>query len=128
MAPPNSPQCQLDLLTLLQACRELAVPNASQKTDGPATCLVFLGIEVDSMAGELRLPHDKLQRLQTLLHQWGDRKACTRKELESLIGMLNHACKVVRAGRTFLRRMIDLLHSRPHHNLLIRLNAGFGLI
>ena len=125
VAPPNSPQCQLNLSTLLQACRELGVPIASQKTDGPATCLVFLGIEVDSMAGELRLPHDKLQRLQTLLHQWGDRKACTRKELESLIGMLNHACKVVRAGRSFLRRMIDLLHSRPHHNLPIRLNAGF---
>ena len=26
-------------------------------------------------------------------------KGCTRKELEALIGLLNHACKVVRAGR-----------------------------
>ena len=110
--------------------QELGVPIADHKTDGPATCLVFLGIEVDTVTGELRLPQDKLQRLQNLLQQWGDRKVCRRKELESLIGMLNHACKVVRAGRSFLRRMIDLLHSRPHtalaaHALPIHLNLSF---
>lgn len=33
---------------------------------------------------------------------------------ESLIGLLNHACKVVRPGRSFLRRMLDLLHSTHH--------------
>ena len=65
-----------------------------------------------------------------MLQQWGDRKVCTRRDLESLIGMLNHACKVVRAGRSFLRRMIDLLHARPHSSRArytspIRLNTGF---
>ena len=60
----------------------------------------------------------------------GRGKVCSRKELESLIGLLNHACKVVRPGRTFLRRMIDLLHARslPTHagkNTPIRLNAEF---
>ena len=39
-------------------------------------------------------------RLQALLRQWGDRKVCSRKDLESLVGMLNHSCKVVRAGKT----------------------------
>ena len=55
---------------------------------------------------------------------------CTRRELESLVGLLNHACKVVRAGRSFLRRMIDLLHARSgvtHPGALtpIRLNLSF---
>ena len=113
LARPQSPDCQRDLSTLLEGCVELGVPIASHKTEGPATCLVFLGIEVDTVANELRLPGDKLRRLQALLEQWGDRRSCTRRQLESLVGLLNHACKVVRPGRSFLRRMIDLLHSRP---------------
>ena len=59
------------------------------------------------MAGQLRLPADKLARLSSALIDWGEKRSCTRKELESLIGHLNHACKVVRSGRSFLRRMID---------------------
>ena len=106
---PDSPQCRDELETLLRVFRELGIPVATHKTEGPATCLVFLGIEIDT--GELRLPQDKLQRLHSLLSQWGDKRVCSRKELESLIGLLNHACKVVRTGRSFLRRMIDLLHS-----------------
>ena len=127
LGPPHSPQCQGYLDTLLYQCNRLGVPIA--ETEGPSSYLVFLGIEIDTVAGELRFPTDKLQRLQTLLQQWGDKKVCTRKELESLVGLLNHACKGVRAGRSFLRRMIDLLHSR-HHNSAgrgppIRLNTEF---
>ena len=49
-------------------------------------------------------------------------KSCTRLELESLIGLLQHACSVIRPGRSFLRRLIDLLRSphRPYYH--IRLN------
>ena len=129
MSFPDSPQCRDELETLLQVFRELGVPVAIHKTEGPSTCLVFLGIEIDTISGELRLPQDKLQRLQSLLSQWGDKRACSRKELESLIGMLNHACKVVRPGQSFLRRMIDLLHSGyvslACNSAPIRLNAGF---
>lgn len=35
-------------------------------------------------------------------------KSATLKQLQSLIGMLNFACKVVPPGRPFLRRLIDL--------------------
>ena len=127
---PNSDQCNTDLQSLKRVCAILGVPLAAHKEEGPTTCLTFLGIEIDSHAGSLRLPPEKLQRLKSVLQEWGDRKACTRKELESLIGHLNHACKVVRPGRTFLRRMIDLLTATgasstrcPHHH--IRLNREF---
>jgi len=52
----------------------------------------------------------KLQWLLSLLQQWGFKRTCHHKELKSLIGLLNHACKVVRLGRSFLRRFIDLLY------------------
>ena len=83
---------------------------AADKSEGPVTALVYLSIVIDTMAGELRLPDSKLPRLKTLLQQWGTKRVCRRRGLESLIDLLNHACKVVRPGRSFLRRLIDLLH------------------
>ena len=76
----------------------------------------------------LRLPEDKLQRLTILLQAWSTKKWCFQKDLESLCGLLNHACKVIRAGRSFLRRMLDLLHETchpPRGRTPIRINAGF---
>ena len=55
-----------------------------------------------TVSGQLHLPADKLNRLCSLLHDWGDKKACSRKKLQSLIGLLNHASEVVRSGRAFL--------------------------
>ena len=125
VGPPRSPICSQSLAILDDVCASLRIPMAAHKREGPATCLSVLGIIIDSADGQLRLPADKLNRLNTLLSEWGDKKACTRKELESLIGLLNHACKVVRSGRSFLRRMIDLLHAVPQHQRTIRLNTGF---
>ena len=125
---PDSPECAKALTILDESCTFLGILLASHKRDGPMTCLTFLGIEVDTVAAELRLPGDKLQRLCTLLQQWADRKTCSRRELESLVNLLNHACKVIRVGRSFLRRMLDLLHAVPAHprqHHPIRLNREF---
>ena len=125
VAPPDSDECSRAVGVLEHTCTKLGVPMAAEKKEGPTTALVFLGILLDTVAGELRLPEDKLQRLRDLLEQWGTKKVCRRKELESLIGLLNHACKVVRPGRSFLRRLIDLLHqtgNRPEGDSLIRLS------
>lgn len=74
---------------------------------------------------EIRLPDDKLARLRLTIQKWKTRKSCTKRDLLSLIGQLNHACKVVRYGRTFLRRMINLstCAKELHHH--IRLNVSF---
>ena len=101
------------------------MPTAAHKREGPTTCIGILGIEIDSVEGQLCFPAEKLSRLQSLLQEWRNRKSCHRKELESLIGHLNH---VVRSGRSFLRRMIDLLHAvhAPSHSRTpIRLNVEF---
>lgn len=124
LGPPGSTVCLRAMAILDTVCKRLNIPIAEHKRDGPTTCLVFLGIIIDSLAGELRLPPEKLHPPADTT----DKKACSRRELESLVGLLNHACKVVRSGRSFLRRMIDLLHSTSHHpgkNTPIRLNTGF---
>ena len=60
-----------------------------------------MGKEIYFGAGSLRLPAEKLHRLVAAIQDWGDRKVCTHKEFESLIGQLNHACKVVLPGADF---------------------------
>ena len=80
---------------------------------------------VDTVAGRLSLPADKLLRLCTEVDSWLGRKVCRRRDLESLVGVLQHAAKVVPPGRTSVRQMIDLLKGprRPHY--FIRLNQQF---
>ena len=94
---------------------------------GPTPVLAVLGIELDSLAQVARLPDEKLQALKELIYSWLPRKWCCRRELESLIGHLHHAAKVVRPGRTFLRRMIDLLSCFRKKDHPIRLNKEFHL-
>ena len=71
---------------------------------------------------ELRLPQDKLARLKQLVLTWCRKKECRKRDLLSVIGVLSHAYKVIKAGRSFLIRLIDLSKAakRPEH--FIRLN------
>ena len=62
-----------------------------------------------------------MSELQNLIQQWANKKQCKRKEIESLIGKLNHACYVVPAGRTFLRRLINLLRDSKRYWKCIRI-------
>ena len=93
-------------------------------TEGPTCSITFLGIIIDTKALKLRLPGEKLHKLQALLSSWCARKSCTKMELESLLGHLSHAAKVVRPGHNFLRQLFSLLHltKAPHH--FVHLGAG----
>ena len=83
------------------------------KTPGPFQVLEFMGIELDSMRMEAWLPEDKLQRTQDLLASFTKRHSVCLVELQSLIGSLQFARKVVILGRTLLQRMINLTRGFP---------------
>ncbi|KAK3734847.1 hypothetical protein QZH41_011755 [Actinostola sp. cb2023] len=123
--PPNSDRCARNLNRSLQVCHELGLPLHPAKCVGPVTTMVVLGIELDSIHKIARLPADKLSDLQKLIQSWRPKRTCNKRQLESLIGHLHHAAKVVWPGRTFVRRMIDLLccFRKPDHP--IRLNCEF---
>ena len=127
--PPASTECARALDSALTACSELGMPVSAHKVEGPATDITVLGIRVNSITQMLSLPDDKLERLQHLLTAWGDKTHCTRRELQSLVGILNYACKVVWPGRSFIRRMLDLFRrteptaARQRH--FTRLNLAF---
>ena len=125
LGPPSSEDCRRGLQVALDTCEKVGFPVAEEKTVGPATVIRFLGIELDSDQMQLRLPLEKLEKLRVLVASWRKRKGCRKRELQSLAGHLNHACKVVRPGRRFLRGIFGLLSQFRKQNHMIRLNAGF---
>ena len=79
----------------------------------------YLGITLDSVRLEARLPVDKLEQCKLLLRDFSARSKVSLRELQSLIGVLNFACSVVVPGRPFLRRLIELTIGvvKPHHHI-----------
>ena len=104
---PNFHQCAEALRRALARCECLGVPVAPNKRDGPSTKLVFLGIEMDTSSLTLSLPVPKLERLRLEIHKWGGKKCCSKRELLSIIGQLQHACCVIKPGRSFLKRILS---------------------
>ena len=67
-------KCHADLTNFLSICEYIGVPIAQEKTVGPATTLQFMGITLDSVLQEARLPVDKLQKCRMLLRTFYKRR------------------------------------------------------
>ena len=117
--------CLENFSTLLKVFTSLRVPIVAAKTLGPSQVLEFMGIVLDSTRMEARLPEDKLARISKLLDSFSAHRAARLVDLQSLIGTLQFACKVVVPGRTFLQRMINLTRGVPSRFHHIRLNEQF---
>ena len=110
-------ECELAYNELVNLLSELGFIINWEKVIGPTQRLTFLGIEIDTVLRQLCLPESKLCELRELLRDALIRRSITKQELQSLVGKLNFAARVVFGGRTFLRRIIDVMNtlSRPHH-------------
>lgn len=85
---PGSMECANNTRIMLQVCEEAGAPVEEDKSEGPATTLPFLGIEIDTVAMELRLPPEKLHQLLQKLTQWRGKSACT----SGICNQLSAAC------------------------------------
>ena len=117
--------CLTSFSTLLRVFMSLKAPVVSSKTIGPSQEIEFMGIVLDSVRMEARLPLDKLSRIHDMLNSFKSRRSVRLVELQSLIGTLQFACKVVVPGRTFLQRAINLTRGVPSRFHHIRLNKEF---
>lgn len=86
----------------------LNIPLAAHKTVGPATELEYLGILLDSVNMEARLPVDKVERITLFLQAVLEKRTCTKRELLQLLGHLNFASRVIRVGRSFVSYLISV--------------------
>jgi hypothetical protein len=97
------------LLALLQRWGIEVNLKKLQQEGTPRAVQTVLGIEVDTRTMQLRLDAERLQELHLELDSWTGRNSCTKRELQSLIGVLGFAARCVRPGRLHLRRMLQSL-------------------
>ncbi|XP_053376993.1 uncharacterized protein LOC128547809 [Mercenaria mercenaria] len=109
--------CQASLTTFLNLCSDINIPIKHEKTCYPSQKAIVHGIEIDTCTLTAYLPGDKVSTLRRLLESAKRKKKIMLKDLQSLLGTLNFACKVIKPGRCFLRRLYDLTKgtTKPTH-------------
>ena len=124
IAERTEQDCGRHLDNFTNLCSIIGIPLAPEKTEGPSQILSFAGIELDTTIMQARLPVEKIKKYLQQVQEVTNKKKVTLRELQSIIGALNHCCYIIPAGRAFLRRLIDLTigATDPHHH--IRLNNG----
>lgn len=96
-------------------CEALGL-RVNHKKDICDTIAEFLDIELDSIAMEARLPPKKLDKARTAVTAALRDSFITHSNLQSLLGFLSFAAKVVVPGRAFLRRLFDALRSNTRRH------------
>ena len=117
----DTASCTQNLDIMISTCEDLGFSFNPAKLVRPTTCLTLLGIEIDSVKQETRIDSQRLADTLSLLEAWRGRSHCTRRQLQSLLGTLNFICNVCRPGRTFMRRLLDLLTRASSPSRHIRL-------
>ena len=79
LGPPSSLVSYNNLQVCIQLCSKLGLPLHSDKLEVRSTFI--LGIELDSVRLQARLPVDKGERIITLVESWLGKQFCKQKEL-----------------------------------------------
>ena len=121
--------CMDDLNKFLNICIELNVPIAPEKTVLPSQVIQFLGIEIDSIKQEVRLPMDKIVKCRNEIKFIIGKDKCSLKELQSIMGLLNFACSVIMPGRAFIEsiRILTKGLKKQHHKRRLTKQAKLDL-
>ena len=113
-------ECLSSLNTIIRVVRAAGFDVQDRKTIGPSRVIEYLGVEIDTIKCRLRISSSKLREIQGVVQEYLNKELCTKRELLSVIGKLNHAAQVVNYGCLFIRRLISVskkpksLHHRIH--------------
>lgn len=91
--------------------RAVGLPIAWSKLVSPTNCIRFLGIIIDIEARELCMPAEKIVAFQALARDVCLKQRITKRELQSVIGHINHLGKVVKSARLFMNRLLSALRN-----------------
>ena len=106
---------------------KLGIPFAPDKCEGPTPVLTFLGIELDCVNLEARLPQVKISKAINLIQSFLQSPRQRYSRLESLHGFLNHCAEIIPAGKAFLRSLQRLLHPSSSHWVTVPSQVVFDL-
>ena len=123
--PTGMGECQHNINTMVEVCREMGLMVNPSKVTSPSPITSFLGINIDSHEGVAHIDPVHLQAIIQELSSLHQAKSATKHEILSLIGKLHFVCRLCPLGRAFLQWMMETskkAHYLHHH---IKLNAEF---
>ena len=114
-----------NLSIIQKVCDSLGIPLALEKVEGPSTSLTFLGITLDTNNMDARLPEEKFIKIRQFIMFWLGRKKATKREILSLVGLLQHTTKTIHCGRSFVSRMYSTATKVHELDYYTRSNMDF---
>ena len=90
---------------------QLGLTVSEKKFVEPTTRAVCLGILNDTVQCTVPIPPEKLEVIKEMVKDCRGRKLCTKRQLQSLFGMLLYVHKCVKPARYFLNRMLAMLRN-----------------
>ena len=116
-------RCKLAMDTLQQLLIRLGFTLNYNKCVQPTQRLTFLGIDIDMVQQMLFIPPAKLNSIRDSTLQALSWNKATKRQLQSLVGLISWGAKCVKAIRPILRSLIDLQSPLKHPSHRIRLPA-----
>ena len=112
-AEPSEPRASSALRALQRIMDDLGVVQAAAKICLPSQAMIWLGIFFDTVEMSMSIPEAKLAKIMLCLAAWRGKTQATRREMQSLLGLLNFVASVAPPARLFTNRMLDALREAP---------------
>ena len=112
-AEPTQPVARDALSALQDIMAALGVREAQHKVHHPAQQMVWLGIHYDTVAMRMSIPTAKLEEIMDILKQWEGRTRASRRDVQSLVGLLQFVASVSPPVRIYTNRMLQCLRDMP---------------
>ena len=100
--------------TLQRIMRELGIAEAIHKVHRPSQRMIWLGILYDSVAMRMSIPVPKMEEIMQIMEDWEGRNRASRREVQSLLGLLQFVASVSPPVRIFTNRMLQCMREMPH--------------
>ena len=110
--------------TLLQVMSDLGLTVSKKKLVAPSTQVTCLGVMINTVEGTIAIPPEKLQQINDTVVDWLGKSVVSKRQLQSILGLLLYVHKCVKPARIFLNRMLELLRS-SHATQRITLTSDF---
>ena len=106
---PDEETCKRQFQFLLDEFKEMGILVNQKKCISPTRACPFLGVVLDSVKMEIRVPEDKLRAIKEELAKFRAKfvEFAPCRQILGLVGKLSFYVKAVKGSRSFLRRMWD---------------------
>ena len=118
-------ECVRAQQVVISLLRRFGFGIAWSKVEGPVKKLIFLGLEINIDEMPIALPKSKSVNCWACWKDFSVRKRASCKQLQRIAGKLNWTSQVIKCGRCYLRKILDIMAPLRMSNHKARLSNEF---